>query len=168
MKGVIIQGSARSDGNTKKMVQLLLDRGDFDFIDLNQKKIGHFHYEFMNKNDDFLPLMREITAGYDLLIFATPIYWYTMSGIMKAFFDRISDCLKTDKEIGRMLRGKKMAMLCCGSEKEETEGFNLPFKFSAEYLGMNYLGDVHTWADDNGVVEQEVVKRIDQFAQLIL
>lgn len=67
---------------------------------------------------------------------------------MKTFFDRITDFLKMDKETGRKLRGKYMGAISCGSDKNEIEGFFLPFKRSAEYLGMQYVGDVHTWISE--------------------
>ncbi|MCP4458779.1 MAG: NAD(P)H-dependent oxidoreductase [Cytophagales bacterium] len=38
---------------------------------------------------------------------ATPVYWYSMSGIMKVFLDRIYDVLTIEKELGRKLHGKK-------------------------------------------------------------
>ena len=37
---------------------------------------------------------------------------------MKKFFDRISDCIKIEKETGRKLRGMEMAVLSCGSDNE--------------------------------------------------
>ena len=52
-KGVIIQASARSKGNTSKIVGVIKLQTQFDVIDLNQKEINHFDYEFKNKNDDF-------------------------------------------------------------------------------------------------------------------
>ena len=154
MNGIIIQGSARSNGNTHKIAQFLLQRGDFDFIDLKEKQIAEFDYEHQNRQDDFLPLIRKLVAEYDLFVFATPVYWYSMSGIMKTFFDRISDCLKIEKETGRKLRGKKMAMFCCSSDEEVFPEFNMPFKRSAEYLGMQYLGDVHTWIEGTTIPEK--------------
>ncbi len=51
--------------------------------------------------------MNDIVDKYDVLIFATPVYWYSMSGIMKVFFDRITDLLTIKKDIGRKLKGKK-------------------------------------------------------------
>lgn len=70
-------------------------------------------YEHQNSNDDYLKLMKEIIKKYDTLIFTLPIYWYSMSGIMKVFFDRIADLLTFEKELGRQLRGKKMAGISC-------------------------------------------------------
>jgi multimeric flavodoxin WrbA len=163
-KILIIQGSSRSGGNTNKIVRLLHKMVEADFLDLKTKNIAPFDYEFNNRDDDFLPTIKNIADNYELIVFATPVYWYSMSGLMKNFFDRISDCLKIEKSTGRKLRGKSMALLICGSEETETPGFDIPFKLSAEYLGMNYLGHVHTW-DTGEHISEEVKTRISQFAE---
>ena len=162
MKRVIILGSARSDGNTAKVIDELRNYLECDLIDLNGKEINQFDYDHKHRNDDFLPLIRKITA-YDLIVFATPVYWYSMSGLMKVFFDRITDCLKIEKDTGRKLRGKHMVALSCGSEAEEVEGFFIPFSRSAEYLGMKYTGNIHTWIEDE-LPTKEVKDRIMEFA----
>lgn len=153
MKGIIIQGSARSQGNTHLINTYIQQQTGFDLIDLRSKRIEAFDYEFRNSDDDFIPLMETIAANYDLLIFATPVYWYSMSGIMKNFFDRITDCLKTHKDIGRQLRGKSMALVSCGSDALPVAGFEMPFEKSAHYLGMNYRGHLHTWIEHDAIPE---------------
>jgi multimeric flavodoxin WrbA len=135
-------------------------------IDLKTKNIGEFDYEFKNADDDFIPLLKDIVKKYDTIVFATPVYWYTMSGIMKTFFDRISDCLKTEKDTGRKLRGKNMAVLSSASEDELKDGFLMPFKESANYLGMNYLGNVHGWQED-GKMPEIVNDRLVAFSKLV-
>jgi multimeric flavodoxin WrbA len=149
--GLIILGSANSFGETKKAAKYVSERTNFPIIDLKTKQISNFDYEFKNRDDDFLPLMKEIVSNYDTIVFATPVYWYSMSGIMKTFFDRISDCLKIEKETGRKLRGMEMAVISSGSDKELKNGFYMPFVESAKYLGMNYIADVHCWAEENGI-----------------
>ncbi|WP_430411606.1 flavodoxin family protein [Kordia sp.] len=150
-KGVIILGSANSNGETRKIVSYISDKTNYPIIDLKQKNISEFDYEFKNRNDDFHPLIKEIVDTYDIIIFATPVYWYSMSGIMKTFFDRISDCLKIEKETGRKLRGLEMAVVSCGSDKKLKNGFHMPFIETAKYLGMNYVSDVHCWIEDNDI-----------------
>lgn len=150
-KGVVIQASLRSNGNTSKIVSIIKSQSQFDVIDLNQKEINHFDYEFKNKNDDFNLLFKKIAKNYDIILFATPIYWYTMSGILKVFLDRISDFLFQEKEFGRLLRGKQMGIVSCGSDAEVFEGFEMPFVQSANYLGMDYLGHLHTWIENDDV-----------------
>lgn len=146
-KTIIIQASSRSDGNTHTIVNQLREHIDCDLIDLATKNIHQYTYDHQHQADDFMPIIHQIVE-YDLIIFATPVYWYTMSGVLKAFFDRISDCLQIEKELGRKLRGKQMAAVCCSSDDTIIEGYFVPFKKSAEYLGMDYLGDLHTWIAD--------------------
>jgi len=166
---VIIQASSGNKRNTHKIVSYLNKDNNFDVIDLATKQIGHFDYEFKNANDDFIPLMEEIISKYDTIIFATPVYWYTMSGILKVFFDRMSDLLHYKKELGRQLRGKKMAMLSNSGENDRRIGFEMPFVESAKYLGMGYLGDIHTWFTKDGKeIHSESIEKIDTFRSNVI
>jgi len=142
-KKVIILGSARKNGNTTKIVDEIVKESGIDVIDLSDYNISHYDYESKNKEDDFLPLIRRILEKYDTLIFATPVYWYNMSGIMKVFFDRISDLIRIEKETGRKLRGKKIGVISNSHDDEIEDSFYIPFKKSADYLGMEYLGHAH-------------------------
>lgn len=164
---VILLGSSRSEGDTKKVLTQLQNYISADIIDLKTKKIGHFDYEFKNADDDFLPTIKEVIENYNLIIFATPVYWYTMSGIMKVFFDRISDLLKTHKELGRQLRGKSMAVVSCGSDEILANGFHMPFVESSMYLGMTYKGSCHSWIED-GKVPLEVQGRLEAFGKRLI
>lgn len=150
---MIIQASARSIGNTSIIVQDLFDKTGFEVIDLNNFQIGHFDYQYKNSGDDYLTLMKRIIEDYNTIVFATPVYWYSMSGMMKVFFDRMTDFLTNEKETGRKLRGKNMALISCGSDSVLPEGFTMPFFETASYLGMNYIDDVHTWIEDQKIPE---------------
>lgn len=163
MKPVIVLGSARSDGNTFKAAEVIAQKLDIELINLSEYKIGDFDYQFANVDDDFLPLMRRITSEFDTIIFATPVYWYSMSATLKTFFDRLSDCLHYEKETGRKLRQMNMAMLCSSSSESYDDVFSAPFRKSAEYLGMNYLGDVHTWVEEDTFPEK-VLQQLSDFA----
>ncbi|MCH7523897.1 MAG: NAD(P)H-dependent oxidoreductase [Bacteroidetes bacterium] len=165
-KTIIIQASSRSNGDTNTIVNYIITNSNFDVIDLNTKNIGHFDYEYKNADDDFIDVITEIIENYNTIIFATPVYWYSMSGILKVFFDRISDLLRIHKDLGRKLRGKNMAMISCSNSNDITNGFTLPFSKSANYLGMTYLGDIHTWVE-NDKINNEVAKLIDDFIETI-
>jgi multimeric flavodoxin WrbA len=165
-KGIVVLGSSNSHGDTFAVSKYICDRVKYPLVDLKTKTIAPFDYEFKNRNDDFLPLIKEIVNNYQIIIFATPVYWYAMSGTMKIFFDRISDCLKTEKETGRKLRSMEMAVLSCGSDKELKPGFHMPFIETANYLGMKYIADVHCWAADN-IIPDEVTQNLNQFIQKI-
>lgn len=166
-KTVIIQASSKSKGNTNAIIKYLNKNNDFDFIDLKTKSIGIFEYDFSNATDDFIPLIETIINKYDTIIFATPVYWYSMSATLKIFFDRLSDLLHYKKELGKKLRGKNMAMISNSNENDLKDGFTMPFIESANYLSMNYLGDLHTWFTKNGTeIHPKAKEDIDNFRLL--
>lgn len=140
---VIIVGSSRSIGNTSKLVKNISENIKADVIDLNDFKISYYDYENKNSDDDFLPLIKSIVEKYDTLIFATPVYWYNMSGIMKVFFDRFSDLIRIEKETGRKLKGKNMGVISNSHDHKIDSTFYIPFQKSAAYLNMEYIGNEH-------------------------
>ncbi|PBJ11441.1 flavodoxin family protein [Flavobacterium sp. ACN6] len=142
-KKVIILGSSRKNGNTTKIVDEISKEYGIEVINLSDFNISYYDYESKNREDDFFPLIKGIIENYDTLIFATPVYWYNMSGILKVFFDRFSDLIRIEKETGRKLRGKKIGVISNSHDDEIEESFYIPFKKSADYLGMEYLGHAH-------------------------
>lgn len=142
-KKVIIVGSSRSNGNTATIAEKVAVDINADVIDLRAYSISYYDYESENIADDFLPLIKSILEKYDTIIFATPVYWYAMSAIMKVFFDRFSDLIKIEKETGRKFRGKSMFVISNSYDEQLDYDFYLPFRLSANYLGINYLGEKH-------------------------
>ena len=158
-KTIIILGSARSDGNTKQVVNYLLEKNpSFGYIDLNQKNIHYFDYDHSNLADDFIPIVEEMLQ-YDRIIFASPVYWYSMSAIMKTFFDRITDLLKARHDLGVQLKGKTMASISCSGHDDLDDSFWKPIALSAEYLHMSYEGNVHVVVKDG--ISEEMLGRLD-------
>lgn len=136
-KSIVIFGSARNNGETKKAVDLII-RKDIPLVNLNHLNITPFDYEHRNKDDDFIPNMEKI-LNYDLLIIATPVYWYQVSAQHKIFFDRISDLLTIRKDLGRKLRGKKMFVIASFGTSYPGS-FEETFSLICSYLGIQYLG----------------------------
>jgi multimeric flavodoxin WrbA len=133
----IILGSSRNDGNTHKLVKLFMQHRSADLFNLCDYSISGFDYEHKNKKDDFLGIVKKLSQ-YDHLIFASPVYWYSMSAPMKTFFDRLSDLLTIEKNLGRALKGKSCSILCTGSGTELPNSFVTPFELTANYLGMTF------------------------------
>ena len=82
MKGIIVLGSSRSDGETAAIVSLVRKKTGFELIDLLNFDINRFDYKNSFSEDDFLPIANRIAEEAETLVFATPVYWYSMSGIM--------------------------------------------------------------------------------------
>ncbi len=156
---VIIQGSSKSKGNTNLVVNYILSKKQGHFIDLNASDISYYDYNHKNIDDDFLKVIDKIMAC-DIVIFATPVYWYTMSAVMKTFFDRLSDLITVRKDLGRRLKGKKVFAIACSSDDIEHASFWEPFRLTAEYLDMDYSGNVHTWLE-SGKIPSKIRLELD-------
>jgi multimeric flavodoxin WrbA len=135
--------SSRSDGNTRLILDRAFPQGIGPLEDFNALKIGFYSYSFEHEGDDFFLLINRMLA-HDLWIIATPVYWYTMSGQAKVFFDRLTDLLETHKDEGRRLRGKSLAVIATGTEPTLPQSFEAPFRLTCDYLGMHFRGAHYT------------------------
>lgn len=165
--GIILLGTARSNGNSFKIAQYLNQSLDFQLIDLNNYSIHPFNYEHnYPKNDAFQHIVNEILA-VDIIIFITPVYWYTVSTAMKIFMDRLSDLITIHKNQGRQLKGKFIFSISVGPDDDMPAYFHEPFRLTAEYLDMQYSGFVHTWIVEREAISAEVIQRLIQFQEMI-
>ena len=139
MKFAVVLGSSRSDGNTSQLSQYISERLDSEFIDLNQYNISAFDYKHRNIDDDFASLIESLVQ-YSHIIFATPVYWYSMSSQMKVFFDRFTDLLTVHRDLGRKLRGLKCSVISTGTDDALPDCFLAQFKQTFAYLGMDLVG----------------------------
>jgi len=136
---LVILGSARSDGETRRAVDLAFPSGTAELVVLPNFSIGGYDYRHFNANDAFGHIAPKMAAA-DRIVFATPVYWYAMSAPLKIFFDRLTDMTENWKALGKSLRDKPVWMIATGTETVLPEGFEVPFARTAGYFGMRYRG----------------------------
>ena len=137
---------------------------NLDLIDLNDYNIHPYDYDHPNLNDDFIPLI-EKTLEYDLIIFATPVYWYSTSTQLKKFIDRFSDLVRVRKDLGSTFQGKTLGAISCSSEARVLPYFEGPFMDTANYMKMRYAGYLHTYCLQDLVIPDELAEQIESFGQ---
>ena len=164
-KIAILIGSSNNTGNTASLVDATANKINATIFDLKDYQISPFDYEHQNINDDFLGLVKELIQ-YDQIIFASPVYWYTMSAQMKVFFDRLSDLLHVKKELGRQLRGKTTAIISTGASPQPERSFEEVFTNSFDYLAMNYKGMLYCFCEQSFKLEEHK-DSIDKQLQII-
>jgi multimeric flavodoxin WrbA len=147
MKVLVILGTHRNDSNTLAAIKKKLPFDTYDLIQLHERKIEHYKYDSSKPQDDFLTIIEEAIKA-DTIVFATPVYWYSMSGMMKVFFDRFTDLITTSKSMGRSLQGKKTYLFATGSDDELPVGFEVPFKKTSEYFSMEFSGTTYVACKD--------------------
>lgn len=153
MSYIVIFGSARDNGATRKTVDRVFQGREHRFVDLRTLNIAPFDYNYAkNENDDFLPLIREIT-NYDTIVLASPVYWYAVSCRMKTFLDRWSDLLAVHKELAYKLERKRLFLITSfGAEAPlGCVGFENPIRQSCQYMNIDYGGCFYNYPEDNYV-----------------
>jgi multimeric flavodoxin WrbA len=139
-KPLVILGTAGEGEKILGAIRELSPFTDFDLVDLATLNIGHYDYDHSkNEGDDFHAAAQKMVDA-DVIVFATPVYWYAMSGLMKVFFDRLTELLYDHKSMGRALKGKKTFLVVTGSRDAAPDGFDVPFRLTAEYFGMSFEG----------------------------
>lgn len=159
----VVLGSSRSDGNTRKAVDLVFGDPPVGLVDLSRLDIRPWDYVRRHRRDDFRGVMSRILER-PVWVLATPVYWYAMSGQMKIFFDRFSELLTERKEDGRLMRGKDIVVIASGTDPALPDGFESPFRQTCDYLGMRYRGAFYLQFDGQRIARAAAVKQADGFA----
>lgn len=140
-KTLIILTSNRKSSNTEKFIKEIYGDNPYQLVNLIDHHIQPYSYSGQYSTDDSFMDIVNTMEEYDDYVFATPVYWYSMSGLMKTFLDRLTD-LTTDehKETGKSLKGKSVSVIAAGSDIDLPHGFEVPFKLTANYFGMVFKG----------------------------
>ena len=152
---LVIIGSARKDGNTSHFVDQVFKNIKHKKIYLLDYSIAAYNYEnIYPENDQFDNILVEMLA-FKTIIFATPVYWYAMSGLMKILFDRLDDLVTVRKEIGRAFEGKTTSIIISGTDPELPDGFETPFKLTSNYMKMEYKHRIYFTEDEKELGEKK-------------
>lgn len=141
-KALIINGSHRKESSTNILVnkfkEEISDVYEVSQVDLFNRVIEYYNYDnYYSDEDDFENLKNQIFDA-DLVVFSSPIYWYSMSARLKTFFDRFGFIMYTDDK--DKLFEKKVILLFTYGAKSYDESFVKPFELTFNYLNMNYIG----------------------------
>jgi multimeric flavodoxin WrbA len=169
---IVLFASARRDGNTGRLTDRIAARLGIEVVDLARLRMAPYDYGHRNRGDDFEPLMLR-ALEFEHLVFASPVYWYSMSSPMKVFLDRVTDFLDLPDLLdhGRRLRGKTGHIVCTSIYPDPPQPFVAAFADTFEYLGMRLGATAHVnCADgfDEAAGEAETLrfaKRVGRTAQ---
>lgn len=113
-KILFMNASPNKDGSTVRIATHLLKGFEYDTIKMSNYNISQFG---AIREGDQMKDMLNIIKNYDTLVIGTPIYFYTVSGILKTFIDRLYLLDET-----QILKGKKLYFFAQGyAPDEETE-----------------------------------------------
>ncbi len=165
MSILVINGSTRENGNTELLTKKLLEGIPHTVVFLKDKNIlpikdaRHDAAGFQPVLDDYDEMIEQIFK-HDTLIFATPLYWYGMSGCMKDFIDRWSQYLRDSRFNFKEEMGKKKAfVVICGGDNPKLKALPLvqQFQYIFDFMGMEFAGYIIGKGNAPGEIENDIV-----------
>ncbi|MCY8546191.1 flavodoxin family protein [Bacillus vallismortis] len=149
MKIAVINGGTRPGGNTDILVEKIVQGFDAEHIYLRQyhilpmEDLRHAEGGFCPVQDDYDSII-ERALPCDILIFATPIYWFGMSGTLKLFIDRWSQTLRDPRfpDFQQQMSMKQAYVAAVGGDSPKIKGLPLIQQFAHifAFMGMSFKG----------------------------
>jgi multimeric flavodoxin WrbA len=147
---------ARAEGSVRKIY----------LRDLNIEPIWdlrHAGIPFPRATDDYEEVLFPMLES-DILVFCTPLYWYSMSGPMKNFIDRWTVSLRDNRfDFKQEMKGKDIYLISAMADSDRALADPLIWTFRniAKYLRANFRGYVIAHASRPGDVlnDLEAVER---------
>jgi multimeric flavodoxin WrbA len=162
-----ILGSSRREGNTHQLLDAVVGEASVEVIDLADHEISPYDYAHRNIDDDFIAIVDKMVQA-DVILFATPVYWYSMSAPMKVFVDRLSDLVTVRKDLGRALKGKWGYVLATSSTPDLPPGYEVPFALTCDYLDMHWGGIFHGYFEHDSLLMEETAAAAREFGEALL
>lgn len=166
MSIAVIYGSTRQNGNTEQLTESVVKGLVIEKIFLRDftiqpiEDLRHTEAGFVDVDDDYNKLVERMMK-HDTFIFATPIYWYSMSGTMKNFIDRWSHTMRDEKfpDFKKQLGTKKAYVVAVGGDNPSIKGLPLiqQFNYIFEFMGISFEGYVLGKAKRPGDISEDKV-----------
>ena len=167
MKIVVINGSARK-GNTLTAIEAFVkgasEKNEIEIIEPDKLHIAPCKgcgvcqcYKGCVDQDDTNPTIEKIAAA-DMILFATPVYWWGMSAQLKLVIDK---CYCR----GLQLKNKKTGVIIVGGSPVDSIQYELickQFDCMAEYLSWDMLFEQSYYAN----ARDELAKNADAVKEL--
>lgn len=158
----VIYGSSRRKGNSEQLADLVVEGFEADKIHLSDYTIEPIRdYRHTEKgpypDDDYYHVVERVLAQ-DVLLFATPIYWYGASGLTKTFIDRWSQSLREDRDNFLAKFAAKTAwVIGIGDDEPRVKGIPLvqQFRHIFEFTGTRFAGHILGQGNKPGDILQD-------------
>lgn len=110
-KVLFMNSSPNKNGNTMRIGEELLKNTPHDVLQMSDYKVSQYGnvYEDDQINDIF-----KVIQDKEILVIGSPVYWYTVGGLLKTFIDRLY--LLPEAEV---LKGKKLYFFAQGSGPDD-------------------------------------------------
>ena len=152
-KILVINGSSRKNGNTAKLSNALITRSiqrgnqveKYNIYDLNIGPCTACGKCYKKKtvpciiDDDFNKIVESIKEA-EVIVFSTPVYFYSIPGALKNLIDRMYAFVVGEID----LSNKRYAIISSCAEEDMTsfDGLRLPIEKTANAFGWTLIDEV--------------------------
>lgn len=161
----VIYGGSRPNGNTESLTKAAIQGLDVEEVYLKDYFIEpiidkrHAEEGFPEVDDDYNSIINRILP-HDILIFSTPIYWYSMTGTMKNFIDRWSQTLKDKKypDFKKQMSQKRAFVIAVGGDQPYMKGIPMiqQFQHIFDFVGTTFEGYIIGEGNRPGDISQDL------------
>ena len=133
-KILFVNSSPNRDGNTYRIGEELLKDKEHDVLQMADYRISQYGQVF--EDDEMKEVLKEMDK-YDILVIGSPVYWYTVGGMLKTFIDRLYMLPEAEA-----LRGKKLYLFAQGSAPNQDTVKSIEFLSNrlSYLMGMELMG----------------------------
>ena len=145
-KIIFMNGSPNKSGNTFRIGEEILKGINHETLQMSDYKVSQYGQVY---EDDEIGKIFEKLKNVDTIVIGAPVYWYTVSGIVKTFIDRLY--LLPEAET---LKGKNLYFFAQGSAPDEATKKSITFLATrvSELMGMNLKDVVVDSSDGNKII----------------
>ena len=184
MKALVLCSSPRQEGNSARLARavaagLAASGHDTETVYLSDTINGFIRDcrtcrradGTCSIDDGHASLFLERFLDADGVVVATPVYWYSMSAQLKAFFDRMSCYLFAAypgaDAVMRRMQGKRIGLVLSSEEAYPTlsAGVIQPIQEYVRYTHGTFVGVVHGQGNGRGEVSRDPRNPIAQAEQ---
>ena len=147
-KILFVNSSPNRDGNTYRIGEELLKDKEHDVLQMADYRISQYGQVF--EDDEMKEVLKEMDK-YDILVIGSPVYWYTVGGMLKTFIDKLYMLPEAEA-----LRGKKLYLFAQGSLPNEDTVKSIEFLFNrlSYLMGMELKGVVTDSSDGREILNK--------------
>lgn len=157
-KIVFVQGSPRKNGNTRAVTDIVMASAESNGAEVEQIDVTQLAFEApgcvgcqrCQQSKEFICAFKDEVAQnvarlpeYDVIVMATPLYWWSYSAQLKIFIDRMYSLSKiSDPEnFQSLLAGKTLALIATagGPLEDNLDLLVSQWKKPANFLGCPFL-----------------------------
>jgi len=181
-KILILCASPKKDGNTVALVQWFAQGAQAKGAHveivatafLKYKAIGCTSCRACQKSDKYECVINDEArsvlakmADVDVIVMATPLYFFGPSAQLKIIFDRMFSLYKWDNVAGTMktpLKGKTLVLMASAFEDKGLDALEKPFALTAEYTAMKFKSLLIMNAGVSGDLQKNAAVRAQAIA----